>query len=164
LAEAVSRALVAAGSTVIDRAPVAVCGLGVLASVTLAVKCEVATAVGVPEMIPELAARLRAAGSEPAVSFQVYIGAPPLAARFAVYGVPKVACGRLVELSARGDVVWPKAGVVKLCCSLATSDAAAVTPEVQVGELGLAVAVAPFSSQLTSLTKTPSNWIGNSRG
>jgi hypothetical protein len=83
--------LVAEGSTVIDRAPVAVCGVGVLPSLTVAVKSEVPTAVGVPEMIPELAARLSPAGSEPAVSFQVYIGVPPLAARLAVYGVPKVA-------------------------------------------------------------------------
>jgi hypothetical protein len=91
LAEAVSRALVAAGSTVIDRGPVAVWGVGVPASLTLAVKCEVPTAVGVPEMVPELAARLRADGSDPSVSFQVYIGVPPVAARLVVYGVPKVA-------------------------------------------------------------------------
>jgi hypothetical protein len=42
-------------------------------------------------MVPELAARLRAAGSGPSVSFQVYIGVPSVAARLAVYGVPKVA-------------------------------------------------------------------------
>jgi hypothetical protein len=53
---------------------------------------------------------------------------------------------------------------VSVAESLATPEAPAVTPEVQAGELALAVAVAPFSSQLTSLTKTPSNGTGNDRG
>ena len=87
-----------------------------LVSLTSAVKCEVPTAVGVPEITPELAVRSRPAGSEPPVKFQVYIGVPPLAAKLAVYGIPKVACGRLVVLSASGAAAAPEAGVVKLCC------------------------------------------------
>jgi len=56
-----------------------VCGVG-LESFTITVKVKFPGEVGVPEITPELACRLRPGGSEPAVTLHVYGVAPPLAA------------------------------------------------------------------------------------
>ncbi len=48
-------------------------------SVTVAVKLEVPTAVGKPEIVPVVAARVRPAGSLPELIDQVYDGVPPVA-------------------------------------------------------------------------------------
>jgi hypothetical protein len=48
-------------------------------SVTVAVKAEVPIAVGLPEIVPEVAARVRPAGSLPELIDQVYDGVPPVA-------------------------------------------------------------------------------------
>jgi hypothetical protein len=57
-------------------------------SVTVAVKFEVPFAVGVPEIMPVVAARVSPAGSVPAVIDQVYAGVPPLAVIGFEYAVP----------------------------------------------------------------------------
>ena len=65
---------------------------GLPESVTWTVKAEVATAVGVPLIAPVPAFRVRPAGSVPALSFQLSVPAPPLAARQFIsradYGLP----------------------------------------------------------------------------
>jgi hypothetical protein len=48
-------------------------------SVTVAVKFEVPVAVGVPEMVPLVAARVSPAGRLPEVMDHVYAGVPPVA-------------------------------------------------------------------------------------
>jgi hypothetical protein len=58
----------------------AVCGVGVLESVTVTVKAAVPAAVGVPEIVPELLG-VSPAGSAPAVSVQVKGVTPPIAVR-----------------------------------------------------------------------------------
>ena len=50
-------------------------------SVTVAVKLEVPTAVGIPEMVPVVAARFRPAGRLPELIDHVYDGVPPVADR-----------------------------------------------------------------------------------
>jgi hypothetical protein len=50
-----------------------------LLSVTVVVKVEVPVAVGVPEMVPVVAARVRPAGRLPELIDHVYDGVPPVA-------------------------------------------------------------------------------------
>jgi hypothetical protein len=64
--------------TASDRVIDFVC-MGLDESVTLKVRLAVPTAVGVPEMVPVAAARLRPAGSVPLVRDQVYGVVPPVA-------------------------------------------------------------------------------------
>jgi hypothetical protein len=52
---------------------------GLLLSFTVAVKLEVPVAVGVPEMVPVVAARLSPAGRLPELIDHVYEGFPPAA-------------------------------------------------------------------------------------
>jgi hypothetical protein len=75
-----------AGAAAINRVTVAFADCAdELASVTVTPNEKLPLAVGVPEMIPELAARLSPAGSLPVVTLQVYGDAPPVALRVAVY-------------------------------------------------------------------------------
>jgi hypothetical protein len=68
------------GLTIIERAFVAVLAVGVVESVTVTVKFEVAAVVGVPEITPaELS--VNPAGSVPVVTAHVYGVVPLLAAR-----------------------------------------------------------------------------------
>ena len=57
---------------------------GLEESVTVAVTFTVAAAVGVPEMMPVLVARVRPAGRLPEVMDQLYGVAPPVAVKVAV--------------------------------------------------------------------------------
>jgi hypothetical protein len=59
---------------------VAVCAVGAVESVTLAVKLNVPAVVGVPEIVPLAAASVRPAGSAPELMLQLYGVVPPLAA------------------------------------------------------------------------------------
>jgi hypothetical protein len=63
---------------VIDVAADLVC-TGLLLSLTVTVKLKLPFAVGVPEMMPLLAARVNPAGRLPEVTDQLYPGLPPLA-------------------------------------------------------------------------------------
>ena len=54
---------------------------GLLLSVTVAVNWDVPAAVGVPEITPEVAARISPEGRLPPVIDQVYAGVPPLACK-----------------------------------------------------------------------------------
>ena len=71
---------VTAAATVRVSAFVAVCAVGEVESVTLAVKLKVPDAVGVPEIAPVAADRVRPAGNAPELMLQLYGAAPPVAA------------------------------------------------------------------------------------
>jgi hypothetical protein len=77
----------------------AVCGVGAVESVTLAVKLNVPAVVGVPEITPVDAARLNPAGSVPALTLQLYGVVPPLACNVVVYAVPTVLPGSAAVVS-----------------------------------------------------------------
>jgi hypothetical protein len=68
----------AAAETVIE-AEADLVWAGLLLSFTVAVKLEVPVAVGVPEMVPVVAARLSPAGRLPELIDHVYEGLPPAA-------------------------------------------------------------------------------------
>ena len=70
--------------TVMLRAFVAVCAVGVVESVTCTVKLNVPEEVGVPEIVPVEAARFKPAGKDPEPMLQEYGVNPPLAARVAL--------------------------------------------------------------------------------
>jgi hypothetical protein len=72
-------ASVDAATTIVVAADFVCAGLPL--SVTVTVKFDVPLAVGVPEITPVLAARVRPVGRVPAVIDHVYPGVPPLAAR-----------------------------------------------------------------------------------
>jgi hypothetical protein len=84
---------VTAAATVTLNAFVAVCAVGTVESVTLAVKLNVPAAVGVPEIVPLAAASVRPAGNAPELMLQLYGVVPPLAANVVVYAVPTCAEG-----------------------------------------------------------------------
>jgi hypothetical protein len=69
------------GFTIIERAFVAVLAVGVVASVTVTVKFEVAAVVGVPEITPVAGMSVNPAGKVPVVTAHVYGVVPLLAAR-----------------------------------------------------------------------------------
>ena len=75
---------VCAAATVMLNVCVAVCAVGVVESVTFAVKPKVPEAVGVPEIAPVDAFKLKPGGREEAVIDQVYGVVPPVAARVAL--------------------------------------------------------------------------------
>ena len=85
-------------------------------SFTVAVKLEVPVAVGVPEMVPVVAARLSPAGRLPELIDHVYDGLPPVAVIGAEYATPSVPEGNapVVMISGEGamtneivaDLVW----------------------------------------------------------
>ena len=58
---------------------VAVCAVGAVESVTLAVKLNDPAVVGVPEIVPLAAASVRPAGNAPELMLQLYGVVPPLA-------------------------------------------------------------------------------------
>jgi hypothetical protein len=72
---------------VIVKACVAVCAVGVVESVTLAVNENEPDAVGVPEIVPAEES-VKPAGRAPALTLQLYGVVPPLAARVVEYAVP----------------------------------------------------------------------------
>ena len=84
---------VTAAATVRLNDFVAVCAVGTVESVTLAVKVNVPGAVGVPEIVPVAAANVRPAGNAPALKLQLYGVVPPLACNVVVYAVPTVPPG-----------------------------------------------------------------------
>ena len=71
-------------ATVMLNAFVAVCAVGVVASVTFTVKLNVPEAVGVPEIAPLEAVKLNPPGNEPALMLQLYGVVPPLATNVAL--------------------------------------------------------------------------------
>jgi hypothetical protein len=78
---------VTAAATVRENDFVAVCAVGVVESVTFAVKPNEPDAVGVPEIVPALD-RVRPDGRAPELMLQLYGVVPPLAANVAEYTVP----------------------------------------------------------------------------
>jgi hypothetical protein len=78
---------VTAAATVRESDFVAVCAVGVVESVTFAVKLNEPDAVGVPEIVPALD-KVRPAGRAPELMLQLYGAVPPLAANVAEYTVP----------------------------------------------------------------------------
>jgi hypothetical protein len=77
--------VVVAGATVMVSDLVAVCAVGVVASITLTVKLNTPEAVGVPEIVPLPALKLTPVGSDPALIDHVYGVVPPLAERVVEY-------------------------------------------------------------------------------
>ena len=75
---------VTAAATVMLNDFVAVCAVGAVESVTLAVKLNDPAVVGVPEIVPLAAASVRPAGNAPALTLQLYGVVPPLAAKVVV--------------------------------------------------------------------------------
>jgi hypothetical protein len=75
---------VTATATVMLNDFVAVCAVGAVESVTLAVKVNVPAAVGVPVIVPLAAAIVRPAGNVPELMLQLYGVVPPLAANIVV--------------------------------------------------------------------------------
>ena len=75
---------VTAAVTVMLRAFVAVCAVGVVESVTFTVKLLVPAAVGVPEIAPVDAFRVKPAGRAPVTMLHEYGVLPPFAANVAL--------------------------------------------------------------------------------
>jgi hypothetical protein len=75
---------VCAAATAILNVCVAVCAVGVVESVTFTVKPKAPEAVGVPEIMPVEAFKLRPGGKEEEVIDHVYGVVPPVAARLAL--------------------------------------------------------------------------------
>jgi hypothetical protein len=75
---------------------VAVCAVGVVESVTLAMKLNGPDAVGVPEIVPVAADSVRPPGKAPELTLQLYGVVPPVAARVVEYATP--ACPEGTEL------------------------------------------------------------------
>ncbi len=73
--------VVAAAATVKLNAFVAVCAVGEVESVTMAVKLKEPAVVGVPEIAPLEADNVRPAGNAPALMLQLYGVVPPVAAK-----------------------------------------------------------------------------------
>jgi hypothetical protein len=78
---------VTAAATVRENDFVAVCTVGVVESVTFAVKLNEPDAVGVPEIVP-VADKVKPAGNAPELMLQLYGVVPPDAASVVEYGVP----------------------------------------------------------------------------
>jgi hypothetical protein len=78
--------------------------MGVPLSLTVAVKLDVPLVVGVPEIIPVVAARVSPAGRLPAVIDQVYAGVPPVADMGLEYAVVAVPPGSEAEIVNAGGV------------------------------------------------------------
>ena len=76
-----------AAATVRVNDLLAVCAVGFVESVTLAVKLKEPDAVGVPEIVPADDS-VRPPGNAPALRLQLYGGVPPLAASVVEYTVP----------------------------------------------------------------------------
>jgi hypothetical protein len=74
-------------------------------SVTVAVKFDVPVAVGVPEIMPVVAARVSPAGSVPAVIDHVYPGVPPFAVMGFEYAVPTAPEGSVALIANAGGAV-----------------------------------------------------------
>jgi len=79
------------------KAAVAVCGVGELESVICTVKLSVPVDVGVPEICPVAAFRLRPVGNVPAMTAQAYGVVPPLAVSVSLYAVSCCAVGNVPE-------------------------------------------------------------------
>ena len=83
----VIRRVVTAAAMVMVKVCVAVCAVGVVESVTLAVKENEPEAVGVPETAPAVE-RVKPAGNAPALTLQLYGVVPPEAANEVEYAAP----------------------------------------------------------------------------
>lgn len=83
---------------------VAVCAVGVVESVTLAVNEKEPEAVGVPETAP-VAANVKPAGKEPEAIFQLYGVVPPPAASVVEYAVPTCPAGIEVVVICTGVTI-----------------------------------------------------------
>src|SRR5208283_5897626 len=97
-------------ATVIVNACVAVCAVGVVESVTLAVKLKVPVAVGVPEIVPVAADNVRPVGNAPELMLQLNGVVPPLAPIVVEYAVPDCPVGSDVVVICTG--VTPAAIVI----------------------------------------------------
>jgi hypothetical protein len=75
------------------------------ASVTRTVKLAVPAVVGVPEMIPVLAARLKPAGKVPVVIDHVNGVVPPLTPNVWLYPAPTVAPGKVVVVMTKPKLI-----------------------------------------------------------
>jgi hypothetical protein len=84
---------------------VAVPAVGVAESVTITVKLEVATVVGVPVIAPVAVFSVSPAGRVPTETDQAYGVVPPVAARVWLYAVPTVPAGSdaVLMLSTGGE-------------------------------------------------------------
>lgn len=96
---------VGVAATVMLRGCVAVPGVGVAESVTMAVKLNAPVAVGAPEMAPVVGAKARPGGSAPALTLQVYGAEPPVADSVVAYVCCAVAAGKEVVKKRRAAAV-----------------------------------------------------------
>ena len=94
------------------------------ASVTCTVNDTVPAVVGVPEITPVDAARLKPAGSDPALTLQLYGAVPPLACSVVEYAVPVVPPGSDVVVTNGG---WAVAATTILSAFVAGLFAASFT-------------------------------------
>ena len=92
---------VTAAATVRVNDFVAVCAVGVVESVTLAVNENEPEAVEVPEIVPA-AAKVKPPGKAPEATLQLYGVVPPLAASVVEYEVPACAAGTEVVVICTG--------------------------------------------------------------
>ncbi len=91
---------VSAAATVMLSGFVATSAVGVVESVTSAVKLNDPAVVGVPEIVPLAAARVRPAGSAPSLTFQSYGAVPPVTVKVAEYAFWSIPAGKeLTEIS-----------------------------------------------------------------
>lgn len=106
---------------------------GVPLSLTVAVKLDVPLAVGVPEMIPVVASRLRPAGRLPAVIDQMYAGVPPVAdmgLEYAVFAVPAGSDAEIVNAGGAAAATTIERDTDWVCAGLPASVTVAVKLEV----------------------------------
>jgi hypothetical protein len=86
-------------------------------SFTVAVKLEVPVAVGVPEMVPVVAARVSPAGRLPELIDHVYDGLPPAAVIGAEYATPSVPVGNVPVVIVSGAEAMTNEIVADLVCT-----------------------------------------------
>jgi hypothetical protein len=85
-----------------DSDRTAICGVGMVESVTLTAKLKVPDVVGVPEIVPLDVPSVKPAGSAPELMLHEYGIVPPAAARVAVKGVPCCPVGKELVVIATG--------------------------------------------------------------
>ncbi len=83
-------------------------------------KLEVPVPVGVPDISPVEAFKLRPDGSEPRVTAHEYEGVPPAASRLALYAAPSVPSGRLAVVTSSAAGVDTEAGYRELIPSISS--------------------------------------------
>jgi len=85
----------------------AVCGIGVVESVTITVKLNVPKVVGVPEIVPPDPPSVKPVGSVPELMLHKWVVVPPEAASVAVYEAPCCPLGKEVVVMISGVVTRP---------------------------------------------------------